>query len=518
MIFLTPDSDMCINPDDFEEFLTVLTGLKSRLDCLSGEKTLFAWADSLNALAQEYLEGEEAVWTQFVNDLRKAEPRMDGALFPFACVQRLLSKPNPININSTHLHAVRFASIEDGALTPSKALFMIGMDEESFPRFKVGSSLDLLKKEGLSIPDVSERDRYLFLQAVLSTKEFLQISYGHLSAEEGKPVGPSIVVQELISYLNLETTSIPPNVSPDFKKTSHWPDSCPKLELPEGEQTVSIEDLRTLANHPWRFYLKKVCSIFINENWNDSLDSQKNRILRSTLDQPLEKVQAMAVEEMPSGLIGEAMVQEIMEKAAEWREQISEWEGPFTISLLENCSALHWESPKRLVVPAIELKWDRLNVKIVGEIKPVSSGGFLCLQDDKIDGLLKVWPECLAAAIVLEKPAVVMVKTGKAKPLENVEEHLKSYLEYYFRCLKAPSPLIPAWSDPLLRKGVFELEKKMGQREMFEDPVKEWVMSRAEIPPAEKLFEEWGGCLKASFAGLISLYPTRKKGGVDAAI
>lgn len=519
MVFLTPDSNITIHPDDFEELWTVLTEMRSRLKALQGEKTLCSWAESLDILAQEYLDGDASLWKQFVNDLRKAESRLEGALFPFACVQKLLSKPSSININANHLHAVRFASIEEGALIPSKALFLIGMDEESFPRFKIHSSLDLLKKEGLAIPDVSDRDRYFFLQAILSASEYLQISYGHLSADEGKPVSPSIVVQELISYLKeVETVAIPLEISSTGQKGSFWPKHCPKLEMPEGEQVVFIEDLKQLAGHPWRFYLRKVLSVFLSEKREDSLDRQKNRILRSTLDQPIEKLRAVAEEEMPAGVIGEAVIQDILEKGMEWRGLISQWEGPFTIALLENCTTAHWDGPKKWIAPAIQLKWEGCTIKLVGEIKPVSSGGFLCLDDDKIEGLLRAWPECLAAAVVLNLPSVVMVKSGKVKTVENAEDQLKAFMEYYFRCLKSPSPLISSWADSFLRKGVAELEKKMEQWEMFEDPVKEWVMARTEIPSAETLFSEWGECLKTSFAGLISLYPTRKKGEVDAAL
>jgi hypothetical protein len=224
----------------------------------------------------------------------------------------------------------------------------------------------------------------------------------------------------------------------------------------------------------------------------------------------------LAEEEMPPGVIGEALVQEIMEKAAEWREQFVQWQGPFTISLLETCSAPTWDE-KRWLAPPIVLKWERLTVKIVGEIKNGSMGGLLCLNDDNIEGLMKVWPEVLAAAMVLEKPAVVMVKAGKVKPVENAEAQMKFFLEYYFRCLKAPSPLIPGWIDPLLRKGPSDLEQKMRARDRFEDGVKEWVVARTEIPEAEEIFDEWGSCLTEAFSGLISMYPTRKK-GVDATV
>lgn len=486
LIYLLPTQ---INAESFEEFLAALFSLKKL--SLSGEKTLHDWAHCLESAAQEFLlaDGEEAdqaaqnVFHELLYDLKKSQ--IEGR-FPFAVIQRLLTRPIQGQIHASHLHAVRFASIEDAALMPAKALFLIGMDEESYPRIKKHSSLDLLKKE--KIPDQSDRDRYHFLQALFSASDYLRISYGHLSADEGKPVGPSLLVQEL--SLRNQTIYNPPSPKPKTKLFP-WPNLC-QPALPEGEITLSFSDLKRLAQHPWKFYLHKVLGIFLNESLEESFALQKGSALRSTLDQPLEEVFAKA--KLPTGIFGEALKLEIIEKNQEWQDQLNEWQlKPFTFN------------------EPIVLEWDHLKVRLVGEIKNASERGLICANEDNISGLLKVWPEALAVAIHSHSPQVMMLRSGKTKSLENPHQNLKAFVEYYFRCLKAPSPLLSDWADPLLRKGLPEVGKAIQKGSTFDDPFIDWVMNRIEPIQPEEILGTWGPYLKETFADLISLYPTRSK-------
>lgn len=490
LIYLLP---LQINADLFEEFLSVLNALKNFSCC--GEKTLAEWAECLEKGAQEFLlpdpedEADQAAQTAFHQWLRQLRMAPLEGLFPLSVIHRLLLRPISGQIHSSHLHGVRFAPLEEGAFIPATALFLIGMDEESFPRLKSASSLNLLRKE--KIPHSADRDRYALLQALFSARDFLKISYCHLSEQEGKPVGPSLLIEEL--PLQARTVYNPPAPKPKPHFFS-WPNICESV-LPEGEITLSFSDLKKLAQHPWKFYLQKVRGIYLNEPLATSFALQKSQALRSSLQLPLEE--AVAKAKLPEGRFGEALKQEIHEKNCQWQSQLQEWQlHPFTLN------------------EPILLEWDRLKVRLVGEIKGASEKGLICLNDDHIGGLLKVWPEALAVAICRNSPQVWMMKSGKIKNLENPHQSLKSFVEYYFRCLKAPSPLLPDWADSLLRKGLAEWEKSMQKGAAFEDPVLDWVTPRIESKPSSEIFEIWGPYLKETFASLISLYPRKNHGSV----
>jgi exodeoxyribonuclease V gamma subunit len=494
-VYLRP---LQVNADHFEEFLEAISALKAIV--LTGERTLAAWGECLGAMAAEFLQADaddeadmaaQNSFQQFLFDLKAS--RMEEKVFPFAVVQKLLLRPCSGQIHASHLHAVRFAPLEEGALLPAKAVFLIGMDEEHFPRMKIPSSFDLLKNQ---TPEKADRDRYLFLQALFSAEEYLRISYGHLSADEGKPIGPSLLVQELMDALGLVGTVYRAGALSGPKKGNGlWPSES-SLALPVGEVTLAIADLRLLARHPWKFFLQKVHGIYLNEPIEESFALLKGQLMRALLAG--EEIE----EKLPHGSLGKALQIEIDEEVAEWKGQLAEWQvEPFTLIFRDTCAEKQWEGAD-CVVPPLEVMLDGgLKVRLVGEIKQATERGLLCANGDKVDGLLKVWPEALVTALALGAPQVCMLRSGKMKEIGDPLKELKAFIEYYFRNLSAPSPLLPDWADSLLRKGSSDLEAPS------KDPVAEWVLARAEIPTVD----HWSPYLNQTFGSLAALYPTRGK-------
>jgi exonuclease V gamma subunit len=498
VVYLKP---MQVNGERFDALIGILSRLKELN--FKGERSLSAWADSLENAAAAFLladpndEADSAVlslFRQLLLDLRSFET---VELFPFDVVEHFLIRPCKGKLRSSHLHAVRFSTLEEGAAIPARGLFLIGMDEESFPRVQTSTSLDLLRSK---TPDGADRDRYLFLQALFSASEFLRISYGHLSADEGKPVGPSLLVQELLSATGTRISSVyRAPARPEKKKSFVWPPFS-KRPLPEGELTLPISELRQLARHPWKFFLQKAHGIYLKDELEESFALQKALLLRSTIGKSIE------APKVPPGLFGKAMEMDVAEKASEWRLQLEAWQiEPFSLVLRENCTELQPEGCN-YAAPPLEFSWDRLKVRLVGEIKQTSLKGLISANEDTLAGALKVWPEALAAALSLNAPQIYMLKNGKIKQLANPHESLKGFIEYYFQCLHAPSPLISDWADALLRKGALELEKKIEKGSLFEDPIMKWVLSHAEMPPAEEIFFSWAPFLKESLRRLIQLY------------
>ncbi len=502
-------SSLSIDRDLFEEMIQTIEELKKL--SFHGEKTFKEWAELIEFAAAQFLEADpedEAdascvnQFAQFLTALRNCE---EEGLFPIELVKRFLSTRCSGHIHSTHLHGVRFFPIDEGALIPAKALFLIGMDEEQFPRERKRSSLDLLK--GI-VPDQAERDRYLFLQALFSAQEVLRISYGHLSPDEGKPVGPSLLVQELLSGLKIQPEIYRAAPLPSLVPSLSWP-RREERPLPEGEIIVSVSDLRLLARHPWKFYLAKGMGLYVDSDWEESFALEKGRALRSTLEKPVDL--ALKEGSWVAGPIGKALQSDVIERAAEWKERLDEWQvEPFSLVLRQNCETPHWEE-ERYVVPPIELRWENLVVSLVGEVAHATTKGLISSNDDSIGGALKIWPDALVVALALSGEQIFMLKNGKVKTIEEAEKGLKAFLEYYFAALRAPSPLLPDWADSLLRKGGADLEKKMEKESMFEDPLVDWIFARGKIPAAEELVSDWGLFLQERFEPLIQLYPTRGK-------
>lgn len=85
---------------------------------------------------------------------------------------------------------------------PFKAVFLLGLGEGLFPASAQKDALDLraVRRRAGDV-DPSERDRYMFLETLLCTRERLYLSYVNRDEHTGDPLQPSAVVQELLHML-----------------------------------------------------------------------------------------------------------------------------------------------------------------------------------------------------------------------------------------------------------------------------------------------------------------------------
>lgn len=85
---------------------------------------------------------------------------------------------------------------------PFRVVFLLGLGEGLFPASGQRDALDLRAvKRRVGDVDPSERDRYMFLETLLCTREKLYLSYVARDEHTGDPRQPSAVVQELLHIL-----------------------------------------------------------------------------------------------------------------------------------------------------------------------------------------------------------------------------------------------------------------------------------------------------------------------------
>jgi exodeoxyribonuclease V gamma subunit len=98
---------------------------------------------------------------------------------------------------------VTFCSMLPMRSIPFRVLCLIGMNENDFPRHSRPSELDLVARD----PRPGDRslrneDRYIFLEAILSARKVLYISYTGQSSRDNSLIPPSVLVSELSDTIN----------------------------------------------------------------------------------------------------------------------------------------------------------------------------------------------------------------------------------------------------------------------------------------------------------------------------
>ena len=198
---------------------------------------------------------------------------------------------------------------------PFKVICLVGMNSDAFPRESKTLGFDLMAQKP-KIGDRSRRydDKYLFLEALISARDKLYLSYVGQSIQDNTPAPPSVLVSELLDYISvgfgfsseqLITRHRLQAFSPAyFSKESDLfsysaenfaavqsrrdlQDSKPLISaaLPEPSlewKNVDIDTLCTFISNPAKFFLQKRLGIYLTET--DTVSEEKENFSLSGLD------------------------------------------------------------------------------------------------------------------------------------------------------------------------------------------------------------------------------------------
>jgi len=120
-------------------------------------------------------------------------------------------------MGSSKLEKIVFVPLCSGSIIEARIIWCLGMDEGSFPRDDVRSSVCEMSKSKNSdyYPPKADEDRFLFLEMLMKAKDYLIFSFQRVHPEDGKNQGPSLLVEELDHYLQKR------GVSKGMIKTDH---------------------------------------------------------------------------------------------------------------------------------------------------------------------------------------------------------------------------------------------------------------------------------------------------------
>jgi len=98
---------------------------------------------------------------------------------------------------------VTFCSMLPMRSIPFKIIAVLGLNDGEFPRQRVPLGFDLMANTKALLGDRSRRgdDRYLFLEAIISARKSLYLSFQGKNIKNNSEKQPSIVLKELMAYL-----------------------------------------------------------------------------------------------------------------------------------------------------------------------------------------------------------------------------------------------------------------------------------------------------------------------------
>ncbi|WP_432696779.1 exodeoxyribonuclease V subunit gamma [Marinobacterium sp. YM272] len=190
----------------------LLDDLRELLQGLAQPQDALGWREQLNWLLERFFEPSDDA------DLLLVE-RLSAELQAWTqgCIDAGLSAELPLTVaREAWLGAIDQGSLSArfmaGRLTfstlmpmraiPFREVFLLGMNDGDYPRIKPPQDFDLMARQ-YRPGDRSRRedDRYLFLEALLSARERLYISWVGRSIRDNQPQPPSVLVAQLRDHL-----------------------------------------------------------------------------------------------------------------------------------------------------------------------------------------------------------------------------------------------------------------------------------------------------------------------------
>jgi exodeoxyribonuclease V gamma subunit len=120
------------------------------------------------------------------------------------------------------LGAVTCCALKPMRSIPFKVIALLGMNDTAYPRKPVVTGFDLIAQNPQpGDRSVRDDDRYLFLEALLSAREVFYVSYIGQSIKDNSALPPSVLVSELLDYLDRAFEMPDQKLAKEFLVTRH---------------------------------------------------------------------------------------------------------------------------------------------------------------------------------------------------------------------------------------------------------------------------------------------------------
>lgn len=198
---------------------------------LAGPRRLSDWADYGETLLTRFFRtgGETVFDLQTIRDelqeLRRHE-KESGHDQPVS-LNVLLERLRPALEEDLHpagflTGGVTFCGLKPMRSIPFQVICLVGMNDSVFPRPVQHLSFDLMARHPkLGDRSTREDDRYLFLETILSARTRLHISHVGQSQRDNSAAPPSVLVSELLDYIEQGFTLAGPGKLRDHLVTPH---------------------------------------------------------------------------------------------------------------------------------------------------------------------------------------------------------------------------------------------------------------------------------------------------------
>lgn len=545
--------------------------------------TLMQWVSYLTLLVDRYfeVEGDESAHYEFfmqhLKALQQLSQKVPEETYSFTSIRKYFDKAfhkKEGQFSMKNKEAIVFASLKFQGEYPAKVIYLLGMEEGSFPRAqKLYPFRELELKKCDTHSTSIEEDRQQLLDCILFAKEHLIFSYLSVDEEDGKEKKVSFLVEEVLDYLEsyhqtpktaliinhksigfhyayfsedrpfdnfslrdylLATSYYNSNIESKKLFPAFYEKSSLSKEPPLEDIFITIRELGAFAKNPLQYYLNRNLGLFLSYE-----ESKEDRLAKEFTVPALSKAsfrKEAFIDSFESalknwdlkGALPSFIYHDIAEDVLyeEYLEMEKYYREASSIELSHACHSPYEKKKGHFVVPALCISLDGVTCHIEGKIEAASEEGYLYHGRNKIEDYIKAWPLYLVYYNIIQRDQLsgfseelVLTKDEVKKRYEGESalEDLRQYIIYYLTAKKSPSPFLPSWAEAFLLKSKEELkatiDKSFKTPSQFSDSYHEWIFAHAPSFNTDVLHEMWDPLFQSTFASLKLWKDKGKKNG-----
>lgn len=202
---------------EISAFLAFFDALKTHVGRRSRPKTLQEWSKFIEQVKEEMFaipdDEKNEDYVKQIDQLIKFENLNNELIgeIPFDVFNKRFLSGLKNETTSTRFmsRGITFCSPLPFRSLPFKMVCMLGLNCDAFPRMEHHPEFNLIaSKRELGDRNIKENDKHLFLESILSARNALYLSYIGRSIKDNKPIPPSILIDELLDYLQIRNREV----------------------------------------------------------------------------------------------------------------------------------------------------------------------------------------------------------------------------------------------------------------------------------------------------------------------
>lgn len=485
------------------ELIQLMRSLRHELTPLHDgtQKSLKEWSQFLKTLLSTnfFVEDDEAekLLLSHLDSFARVEGLPAEVEFSFTSIKKYLLtalSQQTVTYRESHLHAIRFCTLLPMRTIPAQVIVLLGMHEGAFPKRDQTMSLNHLhiNPHADYTPTQTDFDRYLFLEALLSARRYFILSYTNFAPEDYQEQYPSLLVSELLNYIDkgfhsegrspsslcqhehpyrsydrtlFEKECLFPSFSTwnyqnacayyrvDKEKPHRFVPQFP-LQFPlKAKEPLRIEmhDIHAFARNPLKTYFNKTLGIYLEKEENHrvevnekfqlshlDIDLLKKKALNIDIDRLLQNAENAGI--LPLGLFKDISLSKVQQEIQELFGTLRR-HGVDPSTWIEIEFSERFNSPRHVdqghwQLPPLKIQGpESLPITLVGKLTDVSPEGLVVHQRAEKSEIVKAWPHFLIYHTLIQtynlpvQPAILFAKSGHA--YSSFTESPRSHLEKY---------------------------------------------------------------------------------------